>query len=129
MRDYVLRSSPGLLRENVRDHYGGRIRPIDNAPVGIALPDPQLMTSTADGRHGPRVWHRQTVSKLYTAKQRSRLDPCFPRERRRFYLGFEPHQRPLAQLPLSKYVEDDIYTTELAVNAVFGHGSDVLSIK
>jgi len=92
-----LRRRPGLLAEDLQDHYGVGVEPVHDSPVCSGVTDPQLVTPRPHHGHRPRLRQAKGPPLLQQAKQITGLDPGRPRERRRLDVAVKPHERPVAR--------------------------------
>lgn len=62
--DHVVGGLLGGLREDF-DHYDCvGIDPVDDPPIGFLVPDPQLVATSPNGRHGSGEWHAEQFTFL-----------------------------------------------------------------
>src|SRR2546422_100285 len=83
----------GFLGEYLRNHDCIRVNTIHDAPSGFCVYHPELVTSRTNGRHRPRVWHRQDLPPLKLSEEVARLDPRRLAEGRALHLPVEPSKR------------------------------------
>src|SRR5437773_6248058 len=66
--DDTLRRRPRLLAENLQDHNGVGLDPVDDSPVSADVPDAQLGTARPQRRHRSGVWHAKHLPFLQQAE-------------------------------------------------------------
>jgi hypothetical protein len=91
--DVMLRRPTGGFVEHPSDEDGIRIDPVHDPPDPVLIPDPDLMATRPDARHGPRMRHPQRFPLLEPAQQVPRLHSRLGREGRSLDLAAKPHER------------------------------------
>jgi hypothetical protein len=94
-----LNDGPWSLRRFLAEHFhednGVGVDSIDESPRDILVLDPELMTPRSDHGHRSRMGQAELLSFLQTSQQEPGLEPGSPGEGRRFYLAFQPDERPV----------------------------------
>jgi hypothetical protein len=91
--DHLLRRFPGFLREDLPDHDGIRIEPIDDSPRNLFVGNPQFVATAADGRHRAGVRQSKILASLQLPQQHARFNPRVFGKRGRFDFPFQSYQR------------------------------------